>query len=293
MSNFSTVSLSKKYKKYLDWIVLVYQYEKETAKAIELKVLKKQEVMKNFRKIEQEEIDVVELLEESDVGKNKAKEIENILNYSYPHRTAVTIPTKTSVTNLKGENYVAITELPKPEFLREDEEQKITGAQKGTLVHLCMQRLDEKVDYDLNKIRELINDLLMKKIITEKEVKAINPFKILEFTKSNIWQEVRNAKEVYKEKPFYINIPAKEVYSEDVEEEILVQGVIDLYYIDANDNLVLVDYKTDYVEQEIELINKYSKQLEFYQKALELALDKKVYKKCIYSVYLGKEIQIN
>ena len=285
--------LVKKYKKYLDWIVLVYQYEKETAKAIELKVLKKQEVMKNFRKIEQEEIDVVELLEESDVGKNKAKEIENILNYSYPHRTAVTIPTKTSVTNLKGENYVAITELPKPEFLREDEEQKITGAQKGTLVHLCMQRLDEKVDYDLNKIRELINDLLMKKIITEKEVKAINPFKILEFTKSNIWQEVRNAKEVYKEKPFYINIPAKEVYSEDVEEEILVQGVIDLYYIDANDNLVLVDYKTDYVEQEIELINKYSKQLEFYQKALELALDKKVYKKCIYSVYLGKEIQIN
>lgn len=37
-----------------------------------------------------------------------------------------------------------------------------------------------------------------------KEAKAINPFKILEFTKSNIWQEVRNAKEVYKEKPFIL-----------------------------------------------------------------------------------------
>lgn len=285
--------LVKKYKKYLDWILLVHQYEKETAKSIELNVLKKQEVMKGFKTIEQEEIDVVELLEESNVGKNRAKEIENILNYLYPHQTAVTIPTKTSVTNLKGENYVAVTELPKPEFLKEDEEQKITGAQKGTLVHLCMQRLDEKVDYDLNKIRDLINDLLMRKIITEKEAKAINPFKILEFTKSTIWQEVRNAKEVYKEKPFYINIPAKEVYQEELEEEILVQGVIDLYYIDANDNLVLVDYKTDYVEQEIELVNKYSKQLEFYQKALELALDKKVAKKCIYSVYLGKEIEIN
>lgn len=285
--------LVKKYKKYLDWILLVHQYEKETAKSIELNVLKKQEVMKGFKTIEQEEIDVVELLEESNVGKNRAKEIENILNYSYPHQTAVTIPTKTSVTNLKGENYVAVTELPKPEFLKEDEEQKITGAQKGTLVHLCMQRLDEKVDYDLNKIRDLINDLLKRKIITEKEAKAINPFKILEFTKSNIWQEARKAKEVYKEKPFYINIPAKEVYGEDLEEEILVQGVIDLYYIDANDNLVLVDYKTDYVEQEIELVNKYSKQLEFYQKALELALNKKVAKKCIYSVYLGKEIEIN
>ncbi len=285
--------LVKKYKKYLDWILLVHQYEKETVKSIELNVLKKQEVMKGFKTIEQEEIDVVELLEESNIGKNRAKEIENILNYSYPHQTAVTIPTKTSVTNLKGENYVAVTELPKPEFLKEDEEQKITGAQKGTLVHLCMQRLDEKVDYDLNKIRDLINDLLKRKIITEKEAKAINPFKILEFTKSIIWQEARNAKEVYKEKPFYINIPAKEVYQEELEEEILVQGVIDLYYIDANDNLVLVDYKTDYVEQEIELVNKYSKQLEFYQKALELALNKKVAKKCIYSVYLGKEIEIN
>lgn len=284
--------LVKKYKKYLDWILLVYQYEKETAKAIELKVLKKQEVMKDFKKIEQEEIDVVELLEKRDVGKNRENEIENILNYSYPHKIAVTIPTKTSVTNLKGENYVDITELPKPEFLRQDEEQKITGAQKGTLVHMCMQRLNEKVDYDINKIRELINDLMIRKIINEKEAKAINPFKILEFTKTKIWQEVRKAKEVYKEKPFYINIPAKEVYEEDVQEEILVQGVIDLYYIDENDNLILVDYKTDFVEFEDELVSKYSRQLEFYQKALEEALGKKVYKKCIYSVYLGKEIEI-
>ena len=157
---------------------------------------------------------------------------------------------------------------------------------------MCMQRLNEEVDYDINKIRELINDLMIRKIINEKEAKAINPFKILEFTKTKIWQEVRKAKEVYKEKPFYINIPATEVYEEDVQEEILVQGVIDLYYIDENDNLILVDYKTDFVEFEDELVSKYSRQLEFYQKALEEALGKKVYKKCIYSVYLGKEIEI-
>ena len=182
--------------------------------------------------------------------------------------------------------------MAKPEFLRQDEEQKITGAKKGTLVHMCMQRLNEKVDYDLNKIKELIKDLLEKQIITAKEAKAINPFKILEFTKTKIWQQVRKAKEVYKEKPFYINIPATEVYEEEVQEDILVQGVIDLYYIDENDNLILVDYKTDFVEIEDELVSKYSKQLEFYQRALEAALDKKVWKKYIYSVYLGKEIEI-
>ena len=73
---------------------------------------------------------------------------------------------------------------------------------------------------------------------------------------------------------------------------ILVQGIIDLYYIDEKDNLVLVDYKTDFVQNENELVEKYSKQLEFYQRALEDALGKKVWKKYIYSVYLGKEIEI-
>ena len=67
-----------------------------------------------------------------------------------------------------------------------------------------------------------------------------------------------------------------------------------MYYINENDELVLVDYKTDYVEEsnENELIKKYEKQLELYQRALELATKKKVSKKYIYSVYLGKSLKI-
>ena len=30
----------------------------------------------------------------------------------------------------------------------------------------------------------------------------------------------------------------------------MVQGIIDLYYIDKNDNLVLIDFKTDYISNE-------------------------------------------
>ena len=102
------------------------------------------------------------------------------------------------------------------------------------------------------------------------------------------------SKKLYREKPFFINIPAKEIYGEEVEEKVLVQGIIDLYYIDENDDIILVDYKTDYVEKgkENELIEKYKKQLELYQEALEEALHKKVKNKYIYSVYLGKEIEI-
>ena len=150
----------------------------------------------------------------------------------------------------------------KPNFLREDKEQEITPAQKGTLIHLCMQRLDETKEYTLEMIQALIEDLLNREIITEKEARSINPYKVLGFTKSMIWKELKTAKKIYKERPFFINIPAKEIYGEDAEEEILVQGIIDLYYINQNDEVVLVDYKTDYVEKgkESKLVEKYISQ---------------------------------
>ena len=59
-------------------------------------------------------------------------------------------------------------------------------------------------------IVELIDD--ESKIITTKEAEAININKIYQFTKSQIWKEMIQAKEVQREKPFYINIPAKEIY---------------------------------------------------------------------------------
>ena len=157
-----------------------------------------------------------------------------------------------------------------------------------------MQKLNFKEEYNLEKISELIQKLKNKEIITEKEAKAINMSKILNFTKSDIPKELKEAKEIYKEKPFYINVPAREIYKENCEENILVQGIIDLYYIDKDDNLKLLDYKTDYVEpgNEQELVKKYSKQLELYKEALEEALNKKVEKVYIYSVYLEKTIEI-
>ena len=109
---------------------------------------------------------------------------------------------------------------------------------------------------------------------------------------SKIWNELKEAKEIYREKPFYINIPAREIYNEEIEDSILVQGIIDLYYIDKSDNLILVDYKTDYVQNENELINKYKEQLKLYKKALELSYNKKVSKIYIYSTSLEQSIDI-
>ena len=178
-----------------------------------------------------------------------------------------------------------------PEFLKKQKE--LSGAEKGTLMHLCLQKLDEKVDYNLEKIEDMIANLKMQKIISEKEEKEVDIKKIYNFTKTNIWKEMQNAKEIQKEKPFYISIPAKEIYEEDIEDEVLVQGIIDLYYLTKEDELVLVDYKTDKVNNKEELIKKYSGQLKVYKEALEKSLNRKVDRTYIYSTYLEKEIRLD
>lgn len=308
--------LVKKYKSYLDWLLLVYLYEKEnTNNLIELNRIKPNQIISSQKQQVQENNlnKIIKLLNEKECNQQLLENIKDKIEYEYKNKLSTIIPTKSSVTKIKQikEKQVGVdiesleqTEtnetlkkeitFEKPKFLREEKEIKITSAQKGTLIHLCMQKLNPKEEYDLQKINELIQNLQLKQIIMEKEADSINLYKILEFTKSNIWNELKTAKEIYQEKPFYINVPAKQIYEQDIEENILVQGIIDLYYIDKNDKLVLLDYKTDYVEngKEKKLVEKYRNQLELYKEALEEALNRKVDKVYIYSVYLEKEIEI-
>lgn len=252
-------------------------------------------------------------------------QIEDSLNWQYPYKLAENIPTKSSVSKIKNEHAAVATQKFKNTFLKynqinekkglieflkqEDDEQKsvsglaipkfeeeekITGAAKGTLIHLCFKNIDEKKEYTFETLKELVEDLKNRKIITQKEAEAIPINVLLKYTKSNLFMDLKGAKEVHKEEPFYINIPANQIYEEtpELQENILVQGIIDLYYIDKNGKIILVDYKTDYVEDEKELIEKYSEQLNLYKDAIQRALNKKVDKTIIYSTYLQKEIEL-
>lgn len=166
--------------------------------------------------------------------------------------------------------------------LENEKETKLTPAQKGTLVHLCIQKLDEKKEYELQDIQNLIQELAQKEIITEVEKNAIDVDLVHSYTKSELFQKLKKAKEIHKEQPFYINLPAKEIFREaketESEKNILVQGMIDLYYIDEQDQVHLVDFKTDYVPKgkERQVAEKYQIQIDIYRKALEEALGKKV-----------------
>mgnify|MGYP004585664929 FL=1 len=305
--------LMKKANSYLDWIMYVYLFNQgrtitlkgesyKLSDIITLNVSNKKDLLKALAKEEVvEQIDLKEKIEQ--ILKNKSDEenkkseqaLEELLEWKYDYIVDTTLPTKSSVTKIKQEK-IKLEEILKgieseeveykksytPKFMQEDK--KISSAEKGTLVHLCIQRLDEKKDYELKDIQNMILNLVEKEIITQNEADAIDVNLIYQYTKSQLFEELRQAKEVHKEQPFYINIPAKDVVSEaeNSKKNILVQGIIDLYYIDKNDNLVLIDFKTDYISNEPnakeKILDKYKVQLEIYKTALEQALGRKVNK---------------
>jgi len=180
----------------------------------------------------------------------------------------------------------------KPKFL--EGKIKLTRAEIGTITHLIMQKLDFSIEYDEDKLKEMINRLVEKEIISHQEAEAVPISNILRFTESELYNRIQGSKKVFKEQPFYINIPAGEIYGGNTEENILVQGIIDIYFIDENDNIVLVDYKTDHIESgnEHELAQKYQGQLNIYKKAIEASIGKPVEETYIYSVHLNKAILI-
>ncbi len=302
--------LLKKCKTYLDWIELVYKYNQDIMEKLAIiHVYSKNEILKSCdtkkEKIQNTTEQILNKLSEVKIDEHEEKNIRNLLEYTYKFNESTVIPTKTSVTEIKsmskqekikeGNNDFNDVEVPTPKFLASDEEISITNAEKGTLIHLCMQKLDlTKKMYTYNDVKDLVAKLEIQKIITQKQAEAININKVYQFTKSSIWDEMTHAHLVQREKAFYISVPAKEIYHEEIEENILVQGVIDLFYINAQNELVLVDFKTDYVEDRNEqvLVDKYDVQLKLYKRALEDALHRKVNKVYIYSTYLEKKIEI-
>ena len=270
----------EKYKSYLDWIELVYLKDKNNIFNLSINKPKQQreeqkEETIDLKKMRNDKID---------------QDLKQKLEWEYKHKEATKIETKTSVSKIKSKNRNNIVTLKEPVFLRSED--IISPAQKGTVMHLCFQKLPLKKEYSIKEIGEFIEKLFENNIITDKEKQSIDLEQLHNYTKSSIWKELLNAKNVYREQPFYINITADEIYNNNIKEEILIQGVIDLYYINSNDELILVDYKTDYVEYEDELIKKYKEQLMLYKRALESALNKKVSKVCIYSTYLGKSVSV-
>ncbi|MDR0979199.1 MAG: helicase-exonuclease AddAB subunit AddA [Lachnospiraceae bacterium] len=283
------ISILRKSKSYLDWFKAVRAFNKNSMDGIiQTNVINADDVLKN----EEEKEHVLVSPYDNSTEKVEVEYLSEKLLWKYKYSELSKIEGKTSVSKVKNlNNEENISEIKmKPQFLNDNLE--ITSAEKGTLVHLFMQKMDLRKKYADQELENLKIELTRNKIISSKEADAIDLEPIKKFVDSDLAEEIRNSKQIYKEEPFYINIPANEIYETKLEDTVLVQGIIDLYYITNDGKVVLVDYKTDRVQNELELIEKYKVQLDLYKKALKEALKREVAAVYIYSLYLNKLINV-
>ena len=159
----------------------------------------------------------------------------------------------------------------------------LSGAEKGTAYHTVMEHIpfvsNVKREAD---IVEFIGSLVRENILTAQEASAIDPTEVAKFFTSQTGRRVLEAGEIFKEAPFIF----KTVYGE---REVILQGVIDCYFKEE-DSLVIVDYKSNYVDtarkqEEMERIRQeYLPQMRFYKEALEAVSEMNV-KECIIYVF--------
>lgn len=256
------------------------------------------------------------MLKQWDTGRIYEPEVREMLEtqfgYRYPYRESSRRKLKFTVSELKKRIHLMemagdipeeelgelLYEEPEvvpliPKFLKEEEE--LSGAPRGTAYHRLMELLDVSGDYTEESLREKMKEFCQEGRMTEEMADCIRIRDVLGFLNSPAGQRMKLCAEnhaLWKEQPFVLGVDAGEIYPQEQEGElILVQGIIDVYFEEA-DGVVVLDYKTDQVHTAEELSGKYHAQLDYYAKALEQITGKKVKEKLIYSFTLGKEIQL-
>ena len=180
-----------------------------------------------------------------------------------------------------------------PGFLREEKE--VMGASRGTAYHKFLELLDFEGEYTRESLQTRLAAFVEEGRVSKESAAAIRTVDILNFLQSESGGRIRKAaknKKLHQEQPFVLEVEAKEIYPDTTcVRPLLVQGIIDVYF-EEEDGLVVLDYKTDRVRTEEELVRKYQSQLEYYARALSQITGKAVKEKIIYSFALGKEIRV-
>ena len=223
---------------------------------------------------------------------------------------------KVSVSELKREGQVeeeeqALLLYPEPEvmpyvprFIQEG--QALTGAARGTAYHRALQELPLEKMTHTERVREALEALVEQGRLSREMAHSIRPWDIYAFARTDLARRMEKARKegrLYMEQPFVISLPAAEIHPEwKSREPVLILGIIDAWFYenspgewgdkgrDPEEEIVILDYKTDWVKRGEELLTRYGTQLDYYERALMQITGKRVKEKLIYSFCLGEVV---
>lgn len=246
-----------------------------------------------------------------------ARQLADALNYQYPYGGDTGLYAMLSVSELKKQGQVGQDEeeIGRGRILGGGEEARIlgdvwtdgvgevgperagaVGAARGTAYHRALECLDLGKLHSREDVRAALKSLLETGYLEREAYDALDEMVIFTMLNSPLGQRMAEAQRdgrLHREQQFIIGIPAREMGRGDSQELVLVQGVIDAY-LEEEDGLVLIDYKTDRVPGgragRERLAERYRQQVAYYQRALEQLTGKKVKENIIYSLTLQESV---
>ncbi len=227
------------------------------------------------------------------------------------------VPAKLSVSRLypgvldsseqeSADRRIEIPELKSaPLFLMGDKKAS-SGAERGTATHTFMQFCNFENARRSGAASEA-ERLAQRGYIPIESLELIDLEQLERFFESEFFASLKCAKRVWREQRFNLFLPASKFTENEAvaaslgDTELAVQGVIDLVYEDQKGDLILADYKTDYLTPfelgniafaKKKLTDRHSEQLSYYREAVKRIFGKEPKRVCIYSLPLGEAIDI-
>ncbi|MBQ8554657.1 MAG: helicase-exonuclease AddAB subunit AddA [Clostridia bacterium] len=173
-----------------------------------------------------------------------------------------------------------MSELPsRPTFM---EERQLTGAERGTLIHRVLSLMPLSLMRGASRlsdaVQRAVHDMVEREILRSEELFTLNMQGLVRFYGSDIGQRMLRSRQVRREWSFNLRME---------DNATLLQGVIDCAFRE-DDGWVLLDYKTDHIQDEAAFQERYAMQLEWYARALERITGVPVKEMWLYALSIGK-----
>ena len=303
---------------YLEWILTALEQTDHTP-FLDVIRLEKEDLSTTLASPAEERL--------SEVEPTRATALQQVLeerfDFVYPHAHLTKLPAKLSVSRLSPEvldvydqaDAATPVDLEAPDVERllhtfekapsfGKQQRRLNAAERGTATHEFLQfcRFDLAAQ---SGVEAELARLIEARFLPPEAKDAVRLDELERFFQSELFGEITAAKEVHRELRFNIFLPAAHFTANTDfrqklgEEKILVQGVIDLFFINQQGELVLCDYKTDRLTPtELRspeaaaktLFDRHGTQLSYYKEALLQICGKYPDKTLIYSLPLGRAL---
>ena len=224
------------------------------------------------------------------------RQIVTGLSFKYPYQAATTTPTKQTATQLKGrekdreaaENTAQKRSVSfrKPTF----SSNALSATAKGEAVHRFMQFARYENCTDVEGIQKELGRMVQNGLLSNEQVKFVDPEKLLPFFTSEISSELlKNDGQILREFKFSVLVDAEKYIDGIRDEKILLQGVVDCALIKP-EGIVIIDFKTDFVTEDTipAIKDRYRMQVKAYCQALEQIYEKSVIASYLYLFHVGR-----